>query len=62
LDWASPGWWRGWFVLLLIAAFVRRPRYHASLAVLFMIYNILLLGTSLITDQSAKGASLLAPN
>jgi len=50
-----------WFVLLIIAAFNRRSGYHAFLAIVFLIYNILLLGTSLITDQSALGASVLAP-
>jgi hypothetical protein len=50
-----------WFTLLLIAAFNKRKRYHAGLAVLFMIYNLLLLGSSLLTDQSAAGASLLLP-
>lgn len=50
-----------WFVLLMIAAFSRRQGYHTFLAVIFLIYNMLLLGTSLITDQSALGASVLAP-
>jgi hypothetical protein len=50
-----------WFVLLIVAAFNRRSGYHAFLAIVFLIYNILLLGTSLITDQSALGASVLAP-
>jgi hypothetical protein len=50
-----------WFVLLMIAAFNRSRGYHAFLAILFLIYNLLLLGTSLITDQSALGASVLAP-
>jgi hypothetical protein len=50
-----------WFVLLMTAAFNRRRGYHAFLALLFLIYNVLLLGTSLITDQSALGASVLAP-
>jgi hypothetical protein len=50
-----------WLILLMIAAFNRRRSYHAFLAVLFLIYNALLLGTSLITDQSALGASVLAP-
>jgi hypothetical protein len=50
-----------WFVLLMIAAFNRSRGYHAFLAILFLIYNLLLLGTSLITDQSALGASILAP-
>lgn len=50
-----------WLVLLTIAAFNKRRGYHATLAVLFLIYNMSLLGTSLITDQSALGASVLAP-
>jgi hypothetical protein len=50
-----------WLALLAAAAFTRRRGYHAALAVLFFIYNMLLLGTSLITDQSALGASVLAP-
>jgi cell division protein FtsW (lipid II flippase) len=50
-----------WFVLLLVAAFTERKRYHAFLAVLFTVYNLLLLGTSLLTDTSAVGASLLSP-
>jgi hypothetical protein len=51
----------GWFVLLLIAAFSRGRRYHAGIAIAFLIYNMLLLGTSLLTDESALGASLLSP-
>ena len=50
-----------WFVLLMIAAINRRPGYHTFLALMFLIYNMLLLGTSLITDQSALGASVFAP-
>ena len=50
-----------WFVLLLVAAFNRRRGYHAFLAVVFLIYNLLLLGTSAITDEGAAGASFLAP-
>ena len=50
-----------WFVLLIIAAFNRGRRYHAFLAVIFFTYNVLLLGSSLITDQSALGASIMAP-
>jgi hypothetical protein len=50
-----------WFALLMVAAFNRRRGYHAFLAVIFLIYNLLLLGTSLITDQSALGASVFAP-
>jgi len=50
-----------WLVLLLIAAFNRKRSFHAFLALLFLSYNMLLLGTSLITDQSALGASVLAP-
>lgn len=50
-----------WFVLLMIAAFNHRRGYHTFLAVIFLIYNALLLGTSLITDQSALGASVFAP-
>jgi cell division protein FtsW (lipid II flippase) len=50
-----------WFALLLVAAFIRRKRYHAFLAILFMIYNVLLLGTSLLTDETAAGASLVLP-
>jgi hypothetical protein len=50
-----------WFTLLLVAAFNQRRRYHACLAVLFLIYNVLLLGTSLLTDQTAAGASLVLP-
>ena len=50
-----------WFVLLMIAAFNSRRGYHAFLAIVFLLYNALLLGSSLITDQSALGASVLAP-
>jgi hypothetical protein len=50
-----------WFILLMVAAFNRRSGYHAFLAVVFLIYNVLLLGTSLITDQSALGGSMLGP-
>ena len=48
-------------VLLMIAAFNSRRGYHAFLAIVFLLYNALLLGSSLITDQSALGASVLAP-
>ena len=50
-----------WLLLLAIAAFNKRRGYHATLAVLFFTYNMSLLGTSLITDQSALGASMMAP-
>jgi hypothetical protein len=50
-----------WLALLLFAAFTRKRGYHAFLALLFLTYNMLLLGTSVITDQSALGASVLAP-
>jgi hypothetical protein len=40
-----------WFAVCLIAAFTKRPRFHAFAAVAFLIYNLALLGATLITDQ-----------
>jgi hypothetical protein len=46
-----------WFVLCLIAAFTKRRLYHACFAILFMAYNIALLGATALTDQGMIGGS-----
>jgi hypothetical protein len=48
-----------WFVLLLIAAWTKRPGYHAFIAVLFLVYNLALLGASLLTEQGAIAPFLI---
>jgi hypothetical protein len=46
-----------WFVLCLIAAFTKRKVFHASFAVIFLIYNLLFVGTTLLTDQGVIGGT-----
>jgi hypothetical protein len=41
-----------WFVLGLVAAWTKSPRYHGFFAIIFAVYNIGLIGSSLITDQT----------
>jgi hypothetical protein len=48
------------FTICLAAAFTKRQRYHACFAVLFLIYNLAVLGASLITDR-AIAAPLIQP-
>lgn len=48
-----------WFTLCLVAAFTKRERYHAFFAVIFMIYNLGLLGASLITEQGFSVPDLI---
>lgn len=50
-----------WFTLCLVAAFTKRERYHAFFAVMFMIYNLGLLGASLITDKGVSVPALIQP-
>jgi len=42
---------RLWFTLCLVAAFTKSARYHAFFAVMFLIYDLGLLGASLINEQ-----------
>jgi hypothetical protein len=44
-----------WFVLCLVAAFTKRRYYHAFFAVIFLIYNLVFVGTTLLTDQGVIG-------
>jgi hypothetical protein len=46
-----------WFVLCLIAAFTKRRMFHASFAVMFLIWNLLFVGTTLLTDQGVVGGT-----
>jgi hypothetical protein len=46
-----------WFVLCLVAAFTKRKMFHASFAVVFLIYNLLFVGTTLLTDQGVIGGT-----
>ena len=46
-----------WFVLCLIAAFTKRRMFHASFAVIFLVYNLLFVGTTLLTDQGVIGGT-----
>lgn len=43
-----------WFALSIFAAFTKSPRYHSCFAVIFMIYNLGLLGASLITERGLR--------
>ncbi len=42
-------------VLRLVAAFTKRRYYHAFFAVIFLIYNPVFVGTTLLTDQGVIG-------
>ncbi len=46
-----------WFVLCLVAAFTKRRTFHASFAVIFLSYNLLFVGTTLLTDQGVIGGT-----
>ena len=46
-----------WFVLCLIAAFTKRRFYHACFAVIFLICNLVFVGTTLLTDQGVIGGT-----
>jgi len=46
-----------WFVLCLIAAFTKRRLYHACFAVIFLICNLVFVGTTLLTDQGVIGGT-----
>ena len=50
-----------WFTLCLIAAFTRSVRYHSFFGVLFLIYNLGLLGASLITERGVSVPALSQP-
>jgi hypothetical protein len=43
-----------WFGLCLFAAFIRNARFHAFFVVIFMVYNLGLLGASLITERGVS--------
>ena len=47
------------FTLCLVAAFTRSARYHAFFAVMFLIYNLGLLGASLINEQGVNVPALI---
>jgi hypothetical protein len=46
-----------WFVLCLVAAFTKRRMFHASFAVIFLICNLVFVGTTLLTDQGVIGGT-----
>jgi hypothetical protein len=46
-----------WFVLCLIAAFTKRRSFHGFFAVIFLIYNVAFVGTTLLTDQGVIGGT-----
>lgn len=48
-----------WFVLCLVAAFTKNARFHAVFAVAFMVYNLGLLGVSLITERGVSVPALI---
>jgi hypothetical protein len=48
------------FTVCLVAAFTRNARFHAAFAVAFLLYNLALLGASLITDTGFAVPSLPA--
>ncbi|SRR5581483_572961 len=48
-----------WFVLSLIAAFTKNRRFHATFAIVFMLWNLAFAGMMLITAQDALGADML---
>ena len=48
-----------WFTLCLVAAFARNARYHAFFAVMFLIYNLGLVGASLINEQGVNVPALI---
>jgi hypothetical protein len=50
-----------WFTLCLIAALTKSTRYHAFFAVIFMIYNLGLLGASLLTERGVSIPALIQP-
>lgn len=43
-----------WFAVCIAAAFIRNARFHAVFAVAFLLYNLVLLGASLITDTGVS--------
>lgn len=47
------------FTCCLVAAFNKNARFHAVFAVAFMLYNLGLLGASLITDQGVSVPALI---
>ena len=48
-----------WFALCLIGAATKNRRYHGMFAVFFLIYNLVFVGLTAITDQTAPGARFL---
>jgi hypothetical protein len=45
-----------WFTLCLVAAFTKGKAYHASFAVIFAIYNVILISAYAITDNQSYGS------
>lgn len=50
-----------WFAFCLVGAFNKNARFHAFFAAAFMVYNLGLLGASLITEQGVSVPVLLHP-
>lgn len=48
-----------WFALCLIGAATKNRGYHGMFAVFFLIYNLVFVGLTAITDQTAPGARFL---
>jgi hypothetical protein len=46
-----------WFLLCLVAALTKRKAFHGFFAVFFMIYNLVLLGVTALTDQGLIGGT-----
>jgi heme/copper-type cytochrome/quinol oxidase subunit 4 len=46
-----------WTVLCLTAAFTKRKVFHAGFAVFFLIYNLIFVGATALTDQSVIGGA-----
>ena len=44
-----------WFTLCLIGAATKNRRYHGMFAVFFLVYNLVFVGLTAITDQTAPG-------
>jgi peptidoglycan/LPS O-acetylase OafA/YrhL len=47
-----------WFALCLVAVFTKNRTFHASFAIIFMVWNLAFAGMILITAQDALGAKL----
>jgi hypothetical protein len=44
-----------WFTLCPIGAATKNRRYHGMFAVFFLVYNLVFVGLTAITDQTAPG-------